>query len=583
MRGRSGWAALLLCAVGCGGASQAPSPSGNPGTTASHSLVIHTSGAGDVRSSSPAFDCSAQCSQSLAAGTQVQLTAAATSGFSFSGWQGACSGNGVCALSMDADRDVTATFVALPPPPPGAARVSVNLTGTSAGRVTSSPAGLDCPGTCAFAFPAGTAVTLTAAADASSTFLGFGGACSGNTCTLTATSDQTAYANFNANAPPPPPPPNACAGIAPPDAVAMKQFVHPRESHTFTCLPGAGDLHGTLSFPRNFHDSSAHGTSINFVTVDRTPLQDTYLASESPHPTEQLVGLSSWGDRGHMDPLGGKVVMINNFDSSGTMLGGSNTLLYYNQKIAGAADSREGTLLAGDISTSQAGPFRHAAIMYTSGGTYPVVRWGPQPLASGGDVFGSGVDLLGRALVITDGSATFGAGGISAQWFGPDGTPLTGEFLLIAGFVTGPSTWFETSALIGGGVVVRRMDGYNPTHAHALVTVASGSATAQPAPAWMTSRPDTRLQVARGEHAYAVLPAGAKAVTCSQRLEVLAPDGTSCGAADYPIAAGICDTYDLTLAADGTVIQQLPLSMEDASPYSGGTSCTWRWWPAAVR
>jgi integrase len=47
-----------------------------------------------------------------------------------------------------------------------------------------------------------------------------------------------------------------------------------------------------------------------------------------------------------------------------------------------------------------------------------------------------------------------------------------------------------------------------------------------------------------------------------QHVEVVGSDGTSCGAADYLIAAGNCDTKDLMLAADGTVIQQLPDAME---------------------
>lgn len=577
-----GWAALgVVVSVGCGGAGKAPDPgSGSGGGIAAHTLTVHLNGSGDVRSSSPAFDCSAQCTQSLTG--QVQLTAVPAAGWSFTGWQGACSGTGTCALGMDADRDVTATFAALPPPAPGNVRVSVTFVGTGSGRVTSSPAGLDCPGTCALSLPAGTAVTLNAAPDASSSLAGFGGSCSGTSCAMVANHDLSVYVNFTANAPPPPPPPDSCAGLVAPAATPMKHFVHPMERYTYACLDGAGDLHGTLAFPRTYSDANAHGSSIDFVTTSGTPLKDTYLPSEGPHVMQQFVGLSSWGDRGHLDPLSGKVLMINNFDASGTMLGGSNTLLYYNLKIAGAAESREGTLLAGDISTSSSGPMRHAAIMYTSGGGYPAVRWGPSPLASAGEVFGLGTDLLGRSLIITDGSARYGAGTISAQWFGPDGVPLTDDFVLLSGFVPGSPTWFETSALVGSGVMVRRMDGYNPSHAQALVTVASGAALVRPAPSWMTSRPDTRLQVTHGDKAYAVLPLAAKGVTCTQRLEVLAPDGTSCGAADYPIGAGTCDTGNLTLAEDGTVIQPLPLTMETSNPVTFSHSCTWRFWPAAL-
>ena len=89
--------------------------------------------------------------------------------------------------------------------------------------------------------------------------------------------------------------------------------------------------------------------------------------------------------------------------------------------------------------------------------------------------------------------------------------------------------------------------------------------------------------MARGGRGYAVVPYGAKNVTCSQRIEVVAPDGTSCGAREYPIAAGTCDTHDMALGADGTVIQLLPDAMETKDPIRLTQTCTWRWWSAALR
>src|SRR6267143_636693 len=101
----------------------------------------------------------------------------------------------------------------------------------------------------------------------------------------------------------------------------------------------------------------------------------------------------------------------------------------------------------------------------------------------------------------------------------------------------------------------------------------SWSPAAQPG---STRRPNGS---SRGGQAYAALPLGASNVACTQRLELLAPDGTSCGARDYQIAAGTCSTGDLTLGLDGTVIQQLPASMEsERSWYDGSHTCTWRWW-----
>ena len=216
--------------------------------------------------------------------------------------------------------------------------------------------------------------------------------------------------------------------------------------------------------------------------------------------------------------------------------------------------------------------------MFSGGGWNVAVRWA-QPLAAAGPVFGAGVDILGRAIVIT------GSGGdITAQWFDVSGSPLTGEFMLVKGFAAGSSTWFETSALIGGGVEVRRMDSdTSGLHAHALVLVQSGTASVQPAPQWMIDRADTRLQMTRGGKVYAVLPYGKRGANCSERLEIVTADGASCGAADYPIAAGSCDTLGLNLGEDGTVMQQLPSSMETTlSTAIMNHTCTWRFWVRAL-
>ena len=40
---------------------------------------------------------------------------------------------------------------------------------------------------------------------------------------------------------------------------------------------------------------------------------------------------------------------------------------------------------------------------------------------------------------------------------------------------------------------------------------------------------------------------------------------------------------DLKLAADGTVIQLLPDSLETTDPSHSNHTCTWRWWPGALR
>jgi hypothetical protein len=213
---------------------------------------------------------------------------------------------------------------------------------------------------------------------------------------------------------------------------------------------------------------------------------------------------------------------------------------------------------------------------------------GSSQLASAGSVFGLGADLAGNALVVGDGTGRFGAGVISAQWFDRFARALTGEFVLVNSFQPGRSTWFETAPLIGGGVAVRRMDavdeGGGRFHVNSrwLVVVPPGSASPSPAPDWLATRNDTFLAIVRGGRSYAVLPEAKNDGDCSQRLEVLTPDGQSCGAQDFRLASGNCKTLGIRVGLDGTIVQQMSPDYEQGA---GGDnpSCSWLFWPAALR
>jgi subtilisin family serine protease len=75
--------------------------------------------------------------------------------------------------------------------------LTVTVAGTGMGAVTSAPVGIGCPGTCASAFAAASSVTLSAVANAGSTFTGWSGACTGTgTCTVTMSSAMSVTATF---------------------------------------------------------------------------------------------------------------------------------------------------------------------------------------------------------------------------------------------------------------------------------------------------------------------------------------------------------------------------------------------------
>jgi hypothetical protein len=92
--------------------------------------------------------------------------------------------------SISASVTGTGTTVAAP-------TVTVNRTGS--GTVTSTPAGIACGSTCSFTVPAGSQVTLAAAAASGSQFSGWTGPCTGTgSCSVTVNGDVTIGATFAA-------------------------------------------------------------------------------------------------------------------------------------------------------------------------------------------------------------------------------------------------------------------------------------------------------------------------------------------------------------------------------------------------
>jgi hypothetical protein len=148
-------------------------------------------GGGTVASDPAAIDCGDTCSASLPSGTVVTLTATPDATSAFDGWSGDCTGTAGCTVTMTAARAVTATFSRI------THLLTVSLDGTGDGAVVSEPAGIDCGATCTADYDAGTVVALAAAPDATSTFAGWSGACTGTgPCTVTMDGARSVVASF---------------------------------------------------------------------------------------------------------------------------------------------------------------------------------------------------------------------------------------------------------------------------------------------------------------------------------------------------------------------------------------------------
>jgi hypothetical protein len=147
-------------------------------------------GSGTVTSNPPGVDCGSTCSAAFDAGSTVTLTATPAPGSRFAGWSGDCSGTDPCTVTMDGNKNVTATFELLPV-------LTVAKDGTGSGTVTSDPAGIDCGSTCSASFPEGQVVTLTATPDSGSRFDHWSGDCTGSgPCTVTMDQNHSVTATF---------------------------------------------------------------------------------------------------------------------------------------------------------------------------------------------------------------------------------------------------------------------------------------------------------------------------------------------------------------------------------------------------
>lgn len=158
-----------------------------------YTLTVNKTGPGTVSSTPAGINCGSTCSAPMDAGQTVTLTATPSTGYTFGGWTGACTGTGSCQVTMTSNKTVSAFFNPLP------GSITIQKQGT--GTVTSNPPGIDCGSSCTGAYLNGTYVNLIATPADDTTFQDWGGACAGfgdaPVCSITVEEAKTVTAKFS--------------------------------------------------------------------------------------------------------------------------------------------------------------------------------------------------------------------------------------------------------------------------------------------------------------------------------------------------------------------------------------------------
>ncbi len=130
--------------------------------------------------------CETDCNDLFRQGERVSLKAQAKQGSKFVGWQGACSGQNNCRLTLQQNETLQAIFE------PDGALLKLELLG--AGRVSAE--GLACTENCDLLFKNNEVLELKAVAAEGFSFVGWQGACTGFSCNLNMTSSKLLIAEF---------------------------------------------------------------------------------------------------------------------------------------------------------------------------------------------------------------------------------------------------------------------------------------------------------------------------------------------------------------------------------------------------
>lgn len=351
---------------------------------------------------------------------------------------------------------------------------------------------------------------------------------------------------------------SACAGMSASAASAVSRRFD-TGSHA-SCERGTSSANGQIALA--FRDFS-QATTVALWPADGTAQQGQISSLLSPVSVPRL-DLDPWfhpasaGWAGIAHGVGTASFQLFAFSGTGAVVGTTSDFA-----VASAPDAHGGTVMLGRSWDPNAGPTGPTRLEWIDG--------------SGTLLRTATLDASPTMLLVdwgTDHVLTLepGTGALRARWYDASGVPLTPGFDA-AGFDVG-----SLHLLLDGSIAISDGQAWRGVFR-------DGTASMDPPPDWLASRPATRLATIRGGRGYAVLPVpGGQAAPTS--LEIVAPTGESCGTVALPPPAqetGVTRSATaLDVGEDGTVIQVEDLQ-GDGAVLGPGIHCEFRWWPALLR
>lgn len=153
--------------------------------------IVGGTGGESVSAATGGIECPSACSLAWAGGDSVSLAAEAGYRSRFLRWEGACTGDAGCTVTMDGDKGIRAVF--------GRASALLRIAVVGRGTVASAATGA-CRGSCRREVTADARVQLRASAARGWRFAGWNGACAASKlrpgCTVTMSAARTVGARF---------------------------------------------------------------------------------------------------------------------------------------------------------------------------------------------------------------------------------------------------------------------------------------------------------------------------------------------------------------------------------------------------